>query len=161
MGELLDRGFQLELLQHFAERYPHSPSIDEDFPYRSNQLLVNLHYLSEHGLILGDWIQGSAGRAIPHRFRITAKGLDFLQNDGGLSAILGVVTVKLHDDTIRALLIDKVEKSDATPSAKTHLIAAIKSLPAEGLKSLAQKAMDAGIEHLPSAIQPLREWLGL
>lgn len=159
---MLSRDLQLTLLNEYAKIYPSygrpNPQIDG---FTDQQVQANLFYLSEHGLFHAKWDHMLNGSAVSGNIRLSAKGMDFLQDDGGLGAILGVVTVKLHDDTIRALLIDKVEKSDAAPSTKAHLIAAIKSLPAEGLKSLAQKAMDAGIEHLPSAIQPLQEWLGL
>ena len=46
--------------------------------------------------------------------RITAKGIDFLEDDGGLSAILGVVTVKLHADTLREMLAKKIDASSAS-----------------------------------------------
>ncbi len=161
MQQYLDREAQLGILTRLAGVYPQSPRVDETFNARSPQFLVNLYYLSEHGLVEGDWINAPDGSKIAHRFKITAKGLDFLQDDGGLSAILGTITVRLHDDTIRALLIERIEKSDADPDTKGSIIAAIKALPAEGLRKLAEKALDAGIERLPEAIGPLRGWLGL
>ncbi len=90
---------------------------------------------------------------------ITAKGLDFIQDDGGLSAILGVVTVKLHDDTIRRLLIDKVQASEEPEGVKERLVDAIKSAPAETLKTVVQKTLEAGIQSLPNAVQLLQGWL--
>ncbi len=41
--------------------------------------------------------------------RITAKSIDLLEDDGGVSAILGVVTAKLHEDTIRNLVLAEVK----------------------------------------------------
>ncbi|MBC8718828.1 hypothetical protein [Ochrobactrum sp. Marseille-Q0166] len=92
---------------------------------------------------------------------ITAKGLDFLQDDGGLSAILGVVTVKLHEDTIKELLIKKVEQSSAEPTVKKKLIDQIKSLPAEMTKVATVEGLKAGIDSLPDVIQWLHKSLGL
>ncbi len=87
--------------------------------------------------------------------KVTAKGLDFLADDGGLSAILSVVTVKLHSDTIKDLLIAKIEKTDAEPTVKEHLIQAVKKLPAEAMTQLSMAAVRQGIDNLPNAL----EWL--
>jgi hypothetical protein len=84
--------------------------------------------------------------------RITAAGLDFLADDGGLSAILGVVTVRLHEDTIKALLIEQVERSSAPDDLKTKLKSQIKSLPAEALKTVTTEGLKAGLTHIPDAM---------
>lgn len=161
MGELLDRDYQYSLLHRFAEFYPHTPILRREFPEMDNQFLVNVKYLSEHELLSSTWSRPLGGLQQVTSASITAKGLDFLQDDGGLSAILGVMTVRLHDDTVRQLLIAKVRDSDADQSVKDQMIDAIKALPAAALTSLAKKAMDAGLHNLPAAIQPLREWLSL
>ncbi|MDB6454691.1 hypothetical protein [Falsirhodobacter sp. 20TX0035] len=161
MGELLDREYQLHLMRRFAEFYPQTPILRREFPDRDNKFNVNVMYLTENGLLKSEWIEPLHGGKQPTTVEITARGLDFLQDDGGLSTILNVMTVRLHDDTIRQLLIAKVNASDAEASAKDQMIAAIKALPAASLTSLAQKAMDAGLENLPAAIGPLRGWLGL
>lgn len=80
--------------------------------------------------------------------KITAKGLDFISDDGGLSSILGIVTVKLHQDTITALMVDKIEKSNAEPSIKKQLVEKIKALPAEALQRVSLKALEAGLERV-------------
>ena len=49
---------------------------------------------------------------------ITAKGLDFLEDDGGLSAILGAITVKLDPDDLRALIAARIEESDLPTRTK-------------------------------------------
>ncbi|ESX95877.1 hypothetical protein X755_20985 [Mesorhizobium sp. LNJC405B00] len=80
---------------------------------------------------------------------MTAAGMDFLADDGGLSAILGVVTIRLHEDTIKALLIDRIEKSDAPASVRTKLVDQIKALPAEATKALTLDAIKAGLANMP------------
>lgn len=156
MGELLDRAFQRQLLTELRDVYPHAADVARSWGAQSdNRLLVNLSYLSEYSLVhlvSKDMMDGTIKM---HTAKITARGLDFLANDGGLGAILGVVTVKLHEDTIRSLLIGKVEASGADPTVKASLIAKIKELPAEGLSALVQKALDAGLESLPN----LAGWL--
>ena len=43
--------------------------------------------------------------------KITAKGVDFIRDDGGLSAILSVQTVKLHEDTLKELLSIAIQQA--------------------------------------------------
>lgn len=156
MAELLDRDFQRKLLKDLAELYPRRGKFtDEDH----ESLVVNLHYLAEHGLVEAAFSHVNHGNIIIGPAVITAKGLDFIQDDGGLSAVLGVVTVKLHDDTIRQLLIDRVQASQEPEGVKEKLVDAIKSAPAETLKTVTQQALEAGIRNLPNAVQLLQEWL--
>ena len=57
----------------------------------TGQFLGNLIYLREHGLVSGEITEEfSAGGAIKSMLWavITAAGLDFIEDDGGLSAIL-------------------------------------------------------------------------
>src|SRR5882672_5223716 len=53
---------------------------------------------------------------------ITVKGLDFLQDDGGLGAILNVVTVRFEAETLRALIEAKVDASDEPPEQKSAMV---------------------------------------
>ncbi len=156
MAELLDRAYQRELLNELAALYPKRGTFQTD---DRNRLVVNLHYLTEHGLINAEFPRLLSGEVQYGPALITAKGLDFIQDDGGLSAILGVVTVKLHDDTIRRLLIDKVQASEEPDGVKERLVDAIKSAPAETLKTVVQKTLEAGIQSLPNAVQLLQGWL--
>ncbi|UQI38830.1 hypothetical protein [Vreelandella venusta] len=83
---------------------------------------------------------------------ITARGIDFLEDDGGLSAILGTVTVKLHADTIRDLIDAKITESNTIPEQeKPALREALKGMKEEGLKQLTTRLVSYGIEQAPSA----------
>jgi hypothetical protein len=53
--------------------------------------------------------------------KITSRGIDFLADDGGLAAILGVVTVKLHEETLKALLEAGVDALPPPQTAKSTL----------------------------------------
>src|SRR3546814_18958908 len=81
--------------------------------------------------------------------KITAKGIDFIADDGGLGAILNVQTIRLHEDSIRALLIKQVAASDVSQSVKERLVDKIKSMPADGIGTLTEKALEAGFKALP------------
>ena len=161
MVSLLDREMQGRILKELAEIYPQKADIRSLADYGGPGFEVNLLYLREHGLLNSLAKELVSGEFIVDRPVITARGLDFLQDDGGLSAILGVVTIRLHDDTIKQLLISRVQNSEADPTTKDQLINVIQSLPAEATKSVAMRVIEAGLESIPDAIQLLQRWLSL
>lgn len=151
----LDRTLQLELLKILANGYPGLISTQE--MARQNPLVTpNLFYLQEHGLITSDVSRPLSGNAVVIAAKITAKGLDFLADDGGLSAILDVVTIKLHDDTIRELITLKIQDSDLPPQEKHTLIEQLRELRGESIKHLTMKLVDAGLENWPVAVTAIQ-----
>lgn len=157
----IDRELQLQLLRAAVDAYPGDCIPDTD--HLSDEDEVNLagqiFYLREHGLIETRIQISLDGMIMFAPITATKDGIDFMADDGGLSAVLRVVTVKLHDDTIRDLLIKRVEGSDAEPTVKGELVKQIRALPAEGLRTLTTKVLEAGLHRLPNAIQLLHTWL--
>jgi hypothetical protein len=154
----IDRALHHDVLQRAADMYPFRCMYQSNL-HSDPDFFGNLLYLEELRLI-------DAGIKISldnnfgfFGFKATAKGLDFLADDGGLSAILGVVTIKLHEDSIKAMLIQKIEGSDAEPTVKSDLVKQVKALPAEGLQTLTTTALQAGLNALPNAVQLLHGWL--
>lgn len=153
---LLDRSMQREILlgvRRFYPDYTKLKSICAEI--KLQPFAFNVGYLEDHGLIQVKWVD-SFRRIEPAQACITAKGIDFLEDDGGLSAILGVVTVKLHEDTIKQLLIQKIERSGKTKSVRDRLIEQVKNLPADMTKKVMLEAFQSGIDHLPD----ITDWLG-
>ena len=111
----LDRDLQHGILTHLSDLYPASGDrLGAAFPDVADSVFAaNIQYLAEHGLIGVVWFG-----ADPVEAKLTARGADFLADDGGLSAILNVVTVRLDADSLKALLIEQVEKSQEEPSAR-------------------------------------------
>lgn len=147
----LDRELQLELLKKLADSYPETRDIqrwESEFP----GAISNLAYLSEHGLCDLRTIAVSSVN-VPFKARITAKGMDFLADDGGLSAILGVVTIRLHDDTIKAIIETRIMQSDLPEPAKKRMIDRLRSLGGEATKHLLLKSLDYGLDKAPHAIE--------
>lgn len=87
---------------------------------------------------------------------ITTKGVDYISETGGLSAELSVVTIRLHEDTLRELLIAKAQQSDGDETVKGKLVDQLKSLPAEAVLRLSEKALDAALRGWPDALQWLQ-----
>ncbi len=156
----LDRVLQLLILQRYAEVYP-SGTWEKWTDLGDDEMTVaaNLHYLQEHGLIKFRGQMGSSGDLIYQGGSITAKGMDFLADDGGLSAVLGVVTIKLHDDTIKALIEQRILTSDLPEPQKKRLIDRLRELRAETTKHLVLKLVDLGLEKAPGAIETIEKLL--
>ena len=91
---------------------------------------------------------------------LTHHGVDFLANDGGLSAILSVITIKFETQTLKAILTTKINQSDLTPENKKSMIDALEELPAESIKHLTTKLLDECVDNLPAAILLIGTWLG-
>ncbi len=159
--ELLDRDFQKELLTSLAAIYPSDANVSSLPGYGDgNRLVVNAAYLSEHGLMEARLHQMD-GRPQLGYAKITANGMDFLQDDGGLGAILGVVTIRLHEETLRDLIEAKVLESDLPQTQKQRLIDQLRQLPAETTKHLAMQLVDAGLKSWPAALLLLRNAVGM
>lgn len=163
----LSRGLQRQILIALADAEPvgtydladaiGKPDIDR------NTLITNALYLQGHGLIQCGFQEsiaiGVMGRYVENISRITPRGQDFLLDDGGLSAVLGVVTIKIHEDSVRALLLAKVEESDLAPEQRSALVEAIRSLPAAAARTAIDKLIGLGVQHLPSGFHELHTWL--
>lgn len=160
----LDRAFQRQLLERLRHYHPHShvgrwQELDED----ETKVKGTLFYLREHGLIDTDAkVEKRFGGGFAYSSgSITAKGLDFLESDGGLSAILGVQIIKLHDDTVRELIAQKIMQADLTPPDKRKLLDVLRELPSESIKHLTMKLLDLGLDNGPDALRWLTSHLAL
>ncbi|MDR0478313.1 MAG: hypothetical protein LBH31_00615 [Burkholderiaceae bacterium] len=157
----LDRAYQFELLNELARCYPR-PGFDMLYRLQeaeTEKYLVNIAYLAEHGLVdkWGEFSVDMQPIFVPPT--LTYKGMDFLADDGGLSAIFGVATIRIHGDTIKELLDAWIEASAASQADKRRLKSALQSLPAAATKHLAMKLMDMGIAAAPATILWLETWL--
>ncbi len=157
----LDRALQRRILTHLAGLYPNSEHrLKIAFPdVAFDVLIANLRYLWEHDLIAAKWMTTNTSGVTAGAATLSAKGVDFLADDGGLSAILGVVTVRLHPDTIRELLIKEIEQSPADDSTKARLIDKIKSLPASALEAATIEGLKKGLSHLPDVVAWLQKFI--
>ena len=82
------RRMQLDILLYLKERYPLHATVDEMPHCDDDDFNANLHYLIEHGLVEGNVIHDHGFDLLVVNPRLTARGLDFLEDDGGPAAIL-------------------------------------------------------------------------
>ena len=78
------------------------------------------------------------------------------QDDGGLTAILGVVTVRFDADTLKALIEARVERSDLPPQEKSRITKWLQQAGSETLKEATKRLVGAALDRLPDAIQLLQ-----
>lgn len=165
---ILDREFQLELMTKMAEVYPAAYNFSQDEQYRDSdfrtKLFINLYYLQSHGLLEAKSIHLTLGIGGGQSWslgntRLNHRGMDFLADDGGLSAILGTVTIKFETEQLRAILAAKIMSSDLSSERKNTMVEAIKQLPAEGLKHLTMKIVDTGWDNMDSLMRLIQSAL--
>ena len=148
----LDRARQLSMLQALATVYPrYTADLGTGKPDEED--LANLWYLKEQGLVEGPLEMSLSQSFIFQGAKVTAKGIDFLADDGGISAILGTVTVKLHADTIKELLLSRVESSGASPEKKSWLKKQLETASNETIKRIVSAVLDEGVKHAPDLIR--------
>ncbi|MBN8884173.1 MAG: hypothetical protein J0I77_00505 [Rudaea sp.] len=157
MKEALDRQAQLDAMNLLKGLYPewhYALAVDE--PHIAAPVAA---YLEEHGLIAVHWIESTDTPKHVGGARITARGLDFLADDGGLGAILGVVTVKLHAETLRELLLRRVEESDAPEKEKSLMRKALEKAGEKSLEAIAKEGVSKALTYGPTAWQWLHTLL--
>ena len=158
---MVSREKQKDILLQLREVYPSHASFRVHTEEEARELAVNLKYLEEHGLCIADVQIGADAFIQLGACSITARGLDFLEDDGGLSAILGVVTVKLHADTIRELIAAKIEATRMPAEEKSALKRRLASLSQKTLEAAATDLVRTGLDHLPDAAHWLSKLVGL
>ena len=112
---------------------------------RTNQ--ANLFYLAEHHLIKPEAERTVFG--VPRQMltaQITAQGLDFLEDDGGLGAILNIVTVRMDAESIKALLETRIRESNLSKEQKDSVVTKIKGFSGDILRAVVIKLIEKGIE---------------
>lgn len=155
----VDRPFQRRLLEKLYEAYPRQLQLGElglDMQQKDPHLVFNAKYLGEHGLIEANVLEPYSGSPMFVAACITAKGIDFLEDDGGLSAVLNVVTVRFEAETLKALLAARVDASDLPPEQKSKLKAKLQALGEDALKEVTKRLLSAALDHVPTAFQMLQ-----
>lgn len=154
---ILDREMQLAILTELSEVYPAPIDMSEKYEYGTDayrKFVANLAYLEAHRLIsersvlmpktIGDY-EGQ-----PYLSSITHIGMDFLADDGGLSAILGVVTIKFEAEQFRIILESMILSSSLPTERKQTMIDMLRELPAESIRHLTTRIVDVGWDNLDS-----------
>ena len=167
-SSLLDRSYQNEVLAFLLKDYPEYEHTDafcsdllikNDLKYYANLMYLEMHELIEDGPSCKYSVSGQTFFVESTTPRLTAKGVDFILDDGGLSAILNIQTVKLHQDTIKDLLMVAVQSASISEDKKESFADQIKRLPLESLKDLLSKLAGKGIDAILNNADQLTDLL--
>lgn len=164
---ILDRQLQFELLEKMSSAYPEFYDFTEDYQLGSleyKKAISNLYYLQQHNLVEERSTMSSKSMDGLKRLQfgmptINQNGLDFLANDGGLSAILSTVTIKIDTEQFRQLLLARINESNLPPDQKNQIVSALESLPAESIKHLSTKVVDWGWDNFDQLMRLIQSSL--
>ncbi|MBJ8501382.1 MULTISPECIES: hypothetical protein [Acinetobacter] len=166
---ILNRELQLKLLKKMSSAYPNFYDFNKEYNRETveyDAAIANLYYLMQHKLVEPNSVivSTSIGDKGIKKFQfgsstINQNGLDFLADDGGLSAILGVVTVKFEAVQLKAILESKIMAADLPPADKHKLIDGLRSLSGESIKHLTTKIVDLGWDNLGTLIRIIQSSL--
>lgn len=159
----LDRQLQKRLLRALADAHPEAcREAPPEYATQPKTVLSNLCYLEDSGLCIANCEKWLGAHGIGWGFPIiTARGLDFLEDDGGLHAILSVMTVRFDAETLRHLIERKIDELDEPQATKSALREHLNALPETALKAGTTDLVATGLKHLPDAVQWLRTLVGL
>lgn len=156
----LNRDVQRTILLGLAAQYPElCEPHDLGFEADDKAWFVNTAYLRELQLIEGPRMGTFGGPDRMELAKITARGLDFLQEDGGISAALATVTVRLDANTLRALIESRIAAADMPEPEKSKLMQWVRSAGAETMKEATQRLVQAALDQAPNALQLLQTLL--
>lgn len=167
MSELLDREYQKVVLTNLAEAYPYHIERETynsmlDAAGSEKKFDATLLYLEDHGLITSGFTPSLDGSFHLNLggLKITHKGLDFLAEDGGLSAILGVVTVKLDAETIKSIISARVDTAAISEKDKSRIKDFLASASDKTLTHLTKHLVDYSLSQGKEAIDWLIKQIG-
>lgn len=162
----LDKELQHKILIHLKEHPAPQPSrVWTKFEKSINdeeKLFLHLSYLEDHGLIKSGVARGLNGHHMVNSgiMSLTAKGRDFLEADGGLSAVFNTVTVKIHEESLDRIA-EFLAAHAPNQRESSRMLAQLRSLPADATKHVLLKLVDLALEHAPqAALLLIRNTLG-
>ena len=121
---------QIEILKKLKENPTKAYEIDDLLNIADHETIIrNIEYLCGHKLLTRKQVHFFGGHNIPISIRITSLGIDKIDPEDGIGEIINTVTVKFHQDTIRKLLINKINGENIPDNEKSKIIEYIKTIP--------------------------------
>lgn len=151
-----------DILHKATEAYPEPLDVDPINKELGDSIVTGaIDYLVDHQLVdvlaKRSRISGMGSYA---EIRINARGMDILQEDGGWTAMLNVVTVRLEADTLRQLITQKIDESNEPTHRKLQLREWVFSLSEQSLRGLAIQLIQTGLQAGVGSISELCKQIG-
>ena len=160
---MLDTAFQRKVLEILRPLFPlpiDNEGIPKELTADEHKWHANIHYLYQHGLIsmvpAGEW-----GVQFDEIFdlTITAKGIDYIAEDGGLTNYYGSINIRLDDGLIKNLIKENIEKSSVDPKQKSKMNALLKTVSSSALSEIVKQSISAAFSNGPDIIHRLQSML--
>ncbi|EOV2101829.1 TPA: hypothetical protein MAD82_000500 [Klebsiella pneumoniae] len=157
-----DRELQRYILACCVEAYPAHTTFSSFSKQISEiddvKLSANIIYLKEHELLTIRNQRSDDPYMLIDNLRATQKGIDFMLNDGGLSAMLNIQTIRIHRDTITALE-DIIALSNLPEPEKAGIVSKLQQLPSAAIEHLTKELVVKGALSLPAALPLIQKFL--
>ncbi len=151
----ISRQLQLSILQALQDIYPDALLVQNLPGFAMDKIFMgNLFYLREHGLIRGGDIREPGQCRSMIDAEITKDGLDLLENDGGLDAIIDHHTLSIPKTEVIAKLITRLHETSLEAEKITTIKNQLESLPNKTLISLFREVLFEAITTSPEIIDP-------
>lgn len=128
--------------------------------YSDDEMSANIVYLAEHNLISIRQRTSDDPYSFLDHMRATVSGIDFMLNDGGISAIQKIHTVRLHNDTLTALE-DIISVANLPEPDRASIVSKLRELPADAIKHLTNELLTKAVVAAPSALPIIQKFLHL
>ena len=148
--ENLDYALIRAILQELEEVYPNSlvPSHLRCAAGADEKKLVKLlYYLEEHGKITMPVHKYLGGGRTLGKLTITKNGIDFLQPDGGLSAL--TTSIRIAPESITAIIDAALAGREASETERDIIRKSLEEAGPEAVRTLVGRLIDAGIKYVP------------
>ncbi|WP_319761870.1 hypothetical protein [Maridesulfovibrio sp.] len=124
-----------------------------------DKLVYHFNYLKDNKFITMGSEMGTGG--VPPFITITNLGIDFLTDDGGLSAKLKTITIKFDLDNLREIVAEGILKSGLPEEKEGIIRKAIKSAPETAIKEITTKLIGSALENPAAAAKIVAASLGI
>lgn len=164
-GVKMDSGeIQRAFLQWLGELSPKPPTTAQWVDFRNrfsfcSDVLLHLgaayKNLEELGLVAKGGVQEGAdsyGFSLS-AMGLTAKGRAYLGKDGGLYKEVNTITVRLDEESIKAMLVSVIESLPATKAEKGVWKKAIESAPTAMMSALVQQLFISSCDKIPLLVK--------
>lgn len=152
--DTLDYALLRGILSPLAEAYPRKLRMSQIpclVEYGIRRADAPLFYLYEHEMIDMAY-QRMLGQLAIGRINITAKGLDFLRPDGGLSALAAPV-IRIAPDSIIAIIDAALARRGVSGEERSAIKKSLGIAGDEGIRAVVGKLVEAGIAHAPDLMR--------
>jgi hypothetical protein len=159
----MDKERQNQILQFLKEHYPNDVYFPEHSIFKgflqTKDFQANLYYLAEHNLIDLKYIRRGIVNSNPaYGAKMTAKGMDYISPDGGLTEYFNSINVKFDAENIRQAIFDHIDSLEIDTEKKKGILSNLKNFSVDTLREIAQQAILKGLENPQFLSQLIENW---